>query len=47
MIKDDFGRTVPIEAHVSAAQTLDRYEDRILTDPILEDMIDTGSVDDV
>ena len=40
------GRKVLIEAHVSSAQTLDKYEERILTDPILEEVRDTGSVDD-
>ena len=38
MITDDFGRTVPIEAHVSAAHTLNRNENRILKNPMLEDV---------
>ena len=45
MIKDDFGRTIPIEAHVHAAQILDRYADRIISDPMLEELRDAGSVD--
>ena len=34
-----------IEAHVNSAQVLQRYEERILSDPMLEEMRDAGSVD--
>ena len=37
---------MPIKAHINEAQTLDRYEARILTDPILEEMRDAGLVDE-
>ena len=46
MVKDDFGRTVPLQAHVHSAQLLHRYEERILSDPMLEDMRDAGCLDE-
>ena len=44
-VTDNFGRTVSIEAHVNAAQTLDRYENKIKEDPLLEEIRDAGSMD--
>ena len=42
MITDDFGRTIPIEANINLVQTQDRYEERILNDPLLEEMREAG-----
>ena len=38
LFREHFCRTVPIKAHVSVTQTLERYKDKILTDLMLEDM---------
>ena len=46
MVEDDFGRTVPLQAHVHSAQLLHRYEEWILSDPMLEDMRDAGCLDE-
>ena len=37
-ITDDFGKEVTIEAHVCSAQAIQRYHDRIASDPLLEEM---------
>ena len=37
---------MPIQAQVHAAQVIDKFEDRILSDPLLNDMRDAGSIDD-
>ena len=34
-----------MEAHICAAQTINKYEDRILKDPLLEEMRDHGAMD--
>ena len=44
-ITDDFGKEVTIEAHVCAAQAIKRFHDRIASDPLLEEMRDSGAVD--
>ena len=38
---------MPIKAHVSVTQTLERYKDKILQDLMLEDMWYDGSMDEV
>ena len=43
---DDFGRQIPIEAHVNSVQTIHKYEDRLHLDPLLEDIRHAGSLDD-
>ena len=45
LITDDFGKKITVEAHISAAHTLNKYEDRILKDPLLEEMRDHGAMD--
>ena len=45
-ITDDFGKEVTIESHVCAAQAIKRYHDRIASDPLLEEMRDSGMVDE-
>ena len=45
MITDDFGREIPIKAHINMVQTLNKYKERILNDPLLDEMIDVGSMD--
>ena len=37
---------MPIQAQVHAAQVIDKFEDRILSDPLLNNMRDAGSIDD-
>ena len=44
-IVDDFGKKIMVEAHICAAQTINKYEDRILDDPYLEEMRDSGPMD--
>ena len=46
LVTYEFGKTVPIQAQVHAAQVIDKFEDRILSDPLLNDMRDAGSIDD-
>ena len=37
-ITDDFCKQITVEVHICAAQTVNKYEDIILEDPLLEDM---------
>ena len=45
-ITDDFGKEVTIEAHVCSAQAIRRFHDRIANDPLLEEMRDSGAIDE-
>ena len=45
-IKDDFGKTVPIDVHTNTVCTIQKHEDRIREDPLLEDVRDAGSLDE-
>ena len=44
-ITDNFGKKITVEAHFFAAQTINKYEDRIFEDPLLEEMQDHGAMD--
>ena len=44
-IIDDFGKKITVEAHIYAAQTIKKYEDRILKDLLLEEIWDSGAMD--
>ena len=45
-ITDNFGKEVTIEAHVCSAQTIRRFHDRIANNPLLEEMRDSGAIDE-
>ena len=45
-IIDDFGKEITIEAHICLAQTINRFQSRIDSDPLLESMRDSGAIDD-
>ena len=44
-ITDDFGKQITVEAHICAVRTVNKYEDRILEDPLLEEIRDHGAMD--
>ena len=44
-IVDDFKNKIKVEAHICATQTINKYEDRILEDPLLVEMRDSGAMD--
>ena len=44
-IVDDFRKNLTVEAHICAAQTINKCEDRIFEDPLLEEMRDYGAMD--
>ena len=44
-IVDDFGKNIMVEAHICSGQTINKYEDRILEDPLMEDMLNSGAMD--
>ena len=45
-IIDNFGKEITIEAHICLAQTINRFQSRIDSDPLLESMRDSGAIDD-
>ena len=45
-ITDDFGKEVTIEAHVCSAQAIKRFHERIASDPLIEEIRDSGAVDE-
>ena len=45
-IIEDFGKEITIEAHICSAQTINRFQSRIDSDPLLESMRDSGAIDD-
>ena len=45
-ITDDFRKEITIKAHVCSAQTIRIFQDRIANDPLLEEMRDSGAIDD-
>ena len=44
-IVDDFGKKITIEAHISSVQAIDRHEERLHSDPLLEHIRDQGALD--
>ena len=44
-ITDDFGKKITVETHICAMQTVNKYEDRIFKDPLLNEMRDQGAMD--
>ena len=45
-ITDDFGKEVTTKAHVCSAQAIRRFHDRIANHPLLEEMRDSGAIDE-
>ena len=45
-ITDNFGKEITIEAHICSAQTINKFQSRIDSDPLLEQLRDTGAIDD-
>ena len=44
-ITDNFGKKITVQSHISAVQTVNRFEDRIYEDPLLDKMCDQGALD--
>ena len=44
-ITDDSGKKITVEAHICTVQTVNKYEDRIFEDPLLDEMRDQGTMD--
>ena len=44
-ITDDFGKKIPVEAHISTVQSVNKYEERLHEDPLLDHMHDQGALD--
>ena len=44
-ITDNFGKKITVESHICAVQTVNRFEDRIYEDPLLNEMRDQGAMD--
>ena len=44
-IVNDFGKKITVEAHISSAQAVDKYEERLRSDPLLEHIHDQGALD--
>ena len=44
-IIDDFGKKITVEAHISSVQSVNKYEERLHSDPLLEHIRDQGALD--
>ena len=44
-IVDDFGKKITVEAHISSAQAVDKYKERLHSDPLIEHIRDQGALD--
>ena len=44
-IIDNFGKKITVEAHISSAQIVDKFEERLRSDPLLEHIRDQGALD--
>merc|ERR1711867_862 len=44
-IVDNFGKKITVKAHISSAQIVDKYEERLRSDPLLEHIRDQGALD--
>lgn len=44
-IVDNFGKKITVEAHINSAQVINRYEERLRSDPLLEHIRDQGALD--
>ena len=42
---DDFGKEITVQANICVAKAIKKYEDRILSDPLLEEMRYTVNMD--
>ena len=44
-ITNDFGKKITVESHINTLQTVNRFENRIYEDPLLDHMRDQGALD--
>ena len=44
-ITDDFRKKITVESHINTVQTVNRYEERMYEDPLLDHMHDQGAMD--
>ena len=44
-ITDDFGKKITVEAHISSVQAVNKFEERLHEDPLLDHMRDQGALD--
>ena len=44
-IIDDFGKNITVEAHISSVQSVNKYKDRLHSDPLLEHIRDQGALE--